>query len=60
MGGAGAVKKVDFIGDKGTLVFHRSKCDKVFDIDFQNVVRFKSAADAVAKDYKPCEICNPD
>lgn len=48
-----------FIGNKKSLVFHRPDCHVVRGIPVDQLVWFKSSAQAIGCDFKPCGVCKP-
>ncbi|MGI5824836.1 MAG: Ada metal-binding domain-containing protein, partial [Bacillota bacterium] len=46
-----------YIGNKSTKKFHLKSCRYAAQISSQNVVYFKTRAEAAG--YVPCKVCNP-
>ena len=54
------VAHADFVGNKDSKFFFPDTCSYVKFIKKDNVVNFKTAADAVAAGYKASSKCKPD
>lgn len=48
-----------YIGNKNSMVFHKSDCFSVDKMKPQNKVSFAQREEAVSNQYKPCKSCNP-
>ncbi|MFN4180440.1 MAG: Ada metal-binding domain-containing protein, partial [Armatimonadota bacterium] len=47
------------IGNKRTMVFHRTNCSAVRQISLKNRVRFPNAKAALERGFHPCRECQP-
>jgi hypothetical protein len=48
-----------FVGSKGSDVYHYPTCTYAKNIKTENLVTFVDAQDAVSKGYSPCSKCHP-
>ena len=48
-----------FVGSKNSDVYHYPWCFEATKIKPENLVKFATAAEAQAKGYRPCLVCNP-
>jgi flagellar biosynthesis protein FlhF len=49
-----------FVANQNSDIYHCCDCKWTKKIKPNNIIRFSSAKDANAKNYKPCSNCNPD
>jgi methylphosphotriester-DNA--protein-cysteine methyltransferase len=52
-------KKAKLVASKGSDKYHLSECRIAENIKQDNLITFKSPAEAVKAGYSPCGICNP-
>jgi hypothetical protein len=54
-----AETEVEFVGSKTSNKYHYPTCKWARTIQPGKLIKFKSAADAQARHYKPCPVCKP-
>ncbi len=54
-----AISETNYVGNKNSLVFHKTDCSSVADMKESNKVFFTIRQNAVDQDYTPCGRCNP-
>jgi len=48
-----------YVGSARSNKYHYPNCQWAFKIKPENLVKFRSAAEARAAGYVPCKVCNP-
>lgn len=54
-----AISETNYVGNKNSLVFHKTDCSSVADMKESNKVFFTIRQNAVDQGYTPCGRCNP-
>lgn len=54
-----ATSEISYIGNKNTMIFHKSDCSSVAKMKDKNKVSFSDRSEAVSNGYTPCGYCNP-
>lgn len=54
-----AISETNYVGNKNSLVFHKTDCSSVADMKESNKVFFTIRQNAVYQGYTPCGRCNP-
>lgn len=54
-----AISETNYVGNKNSLVFHKTDCSSVADMKESNKIFFTIRKNAVDQGYTPCGRCNP-
>lgn len=54
-----AISETNYVGNKNSLVFHKTDCSSVADMKESNKIFFTIRQNAVDQGYTPCGRCNP-
>lgn len=54
-----ATSEASYIGNKNTMIFHKSDCSSVAKMKDKNKVSFSDRSEAISGGYTPCGYCNP-
>ena len=54
-----AASEISYIGNKNTMIFHKSDCSSVEKMKDKNKVSFTDRSEAVSNGYTPCGYCKP-